>query len=204
MINDLYIFGEGGLGRELFEDISKNDSFLKDFNLKGYVVDENIKNPLYTSTLEIVSNSSSILIAIGDQHTRKMVYSKLLKLGFTKFPNYFSPHAIISSKVNLGIGNLILAHTVLSVDINLGNFNIINIGCTIGHDVEIGNFVTISPQVAISGNCLVKDESFLGTSSTLLPKVVIEENVTVGAGSVVLRKCEKNCTYFGVPAMKIG
>jgi sugar O-acyltransferase (sialic acid O-acetyltransferase NeuD family) len=203
-MNELYIFGEGGLGREVFDDISNNSSSIKAFKLNGYVIDEGEPKLSLTKKINEISPSSSILIAIGDSKKRKLIYERLIKLGFTKFPNYVSKDAKLSMSVSLGKGNIVLGGTILTVDIQLGDFNLINIACTVGHDVLIQDFVTLSPRVSISGDCKVQSLSFLGTGATLLPKVTIEENVIVGAGSVVLKKCEKNCTYVGVPAMKIG
>ena len=39
----------------------------------------------------------------------------------------------------------------------------------------------------------------IGSNSTILP-VTIEENVTIGAGSVVTKNCKKNKKYLGNPA----
>jgi len=199
----LYIFGAGGLGRELFFDINANKYFKKKYKLAGFVVDNSNEVINNVFNLNNIVKNSAILIALGDQNQRHTVYEKLKKLGFNNFPNYISNNVIKTSQLNLGIGNIILAGTILTVDIQLGNFNLINIGCTVGHDVVLKDFITMSPKVSISGNCLINSYSFLGTSSTLLPKVIIDENVTVGAGSVVLKRCLSNGTYFGVPAMRM-
>ena len=39
----------------------------------------------------------------------------------------------------------------------------------------------------------------IGSNSTILP-VIIEQNVVVGAGSVVTKNCEKKKVYSGNPA----
>ena len=40
----------------------------------------------------------------------------------------------------------------------------------------------------------------LHTSSFVLPSGIVEDNSTVGAGSVVLRRVKEGSTVFGVPA----
>ncbi len=199
----LYIFGAGGLGRELFFEVNSNELFKKQYKILGFVVDNSNEVKNKTFHLDNIDKNSAILIALGDQNQRLNIFEKLKNLGFSKFPNYISNSVIKTTKMNLGIGNIILAGTILTVDIQLGNFNIINIGCTVGHDVVLKDFITLSPNVSISGNCLINSHSFLGTSATLLPKVIIEERVTVGAGSVVLKKCLSKGTYVGVPAVRI-
>ena len=203
MKKDLYIFGEGGLGREVFDEVSQNTKFLEEFSLKGFVINNGLPfNPI-TRNINEISNKSSILIAIGDQKQRKFIFEHLTDLGFSSFPNFLSIKSSISSSIKLGKGNIILNGSILTVGIKLGDFNVINVSCTVGHDSNIQDFITISPRVSISGNCTINSLCFLGTASTLLPNVIIGENVTLGAGSVVLKKCEKNKTYVGVPAMKL-
>jgi acetyltransferase-like isoleucine patch superfamily enzyme len=41
---------------------------------------------------------------------------------------------------------------------------------------------------------------FIGSSATIIPKIIIGEYVTVGAGSVVIKNIEKNITVVGNPA----
>lgn len=41
------------------------------------------------------------------------------------------------------------------------------------------------------GNCNIRDYSFNGTSTTILPKVNIGENVIIGAGTVVTKDIPK-------------
>jgi sugar O-acyltransferase (sialic acid O-acetyltransferase NeuD family) len=199
----LYIFGAGGLGKELFYDIISNKDFNNKYKVAGFIVDysNEVKDNVFD--LNSVDKNCSVLIALGNQYQRKKIHEKLKNLGFNNFPNYISKNVIMTSKINLGIGNIILAGTILTVDIQFGNFNLINLGCTIGHNVVLKDYITLSSKVSISGNCLIHSNSFLGTSSTLLPKVIIEENVTVGAGSVVLKRCLSKGTYFGVPALRI-
>lgn len=45
---------------------------------------------------------------------------------------------------------------------------------------------------------------FIGYNSIILPGTVIEDNVIIGAGSVVRGKIEENSIYVGNPAKKIG
>lgn len=44
---------------------------------------------------------------------------------------------------------------------------------------------------------------FIGVNTTVLPNTTIEDNVIIGAGSVVKGVCEANSVYAGLPAKKI-
>ena len=71
-----------------------------------------------------------------------------------------------------------------------------------GHDVEIGNYNVMMPGVHLSGAVQVKDCNMLGVDSVVLQRVKIGNNITLGAGSVLMTKPKDNCTYIGVPAKK--
>jgi sugar O-acyltransferase (sialic acid O-acetyltransferase NeuD family) len=199
----LYIFGEGGLGREVYADFSKNKKYLKKYSIEGFVVDHYDFNNLNTRHINQISKDSSLLIAIGDPHKRKEVFKKLVAIGFTDFPNYISSSVEIDSSIQIGIGNIILKGSVFSVDIKISDFNVINKLCSIGHDVLITNFCTFSPNVSISGNCRISNLCFFGISSTVLSNVFINNKTIIGAGTVVLKDTLANSTYVGVPAKKI-
>ena len=92
--------------------------------------------------------------------------------------------------------------------------------------IEIGKGVTISFNVtllvhdysivhaarAISGGVKsiiyqpikIGDNSFIGANVTILPGTIIENNVIIGAGSVVKGICLQNGIYAGNPARRIG
>ncbi len=198
-----YIFGEGGLGKEVYADYSNNVNYKSKYLLKGFVVDHyNFKYP-NTNHIDDIPKDSSIIIAIGDQIIRKKIHKKLIKMGFKDFPNYISSSVELNEFIQLGIGNILLKGTALSVDLKIGNFNVINKLCSIGHDVTISNFCTISPNVSISGNCKISDSCFLGISSTIIPSVSVNQNGIIGAGAVVIKNTLKNSTYVGVPAKKL-
>jgi len=199
----LYIFGEGGLGREVYADFSKNKKYLKKYSIEGFVVDHYDFNNLNTRHINRISKDSSLLIAIGDPQKRKDVFKKLVAIGFTDFPNYISSSVEIDSSIQIGIGNIILKGSVFSVDIKISDFNVINKLCSIGHDVLITNFCTFSPNVSISGNCRISNLCFFGISSTVLSNVFINNKTIIGAGTVVLKDTLANSTYVGVPAKKI-
>lgn len=49
----------------------------------------------------------------------------------------------------------------------------------------------------------IKRHAIIGTCSIILPGVIIEEGVSVGAMSMVTKKTEPWSIYFGIPAKKI-
>lgn len=93
--------------------------------------------------------------------------------------------------------------------------------------IEIGNNVTITTGVLLVthdggsrlfrnvipnanrvfgngfGTIIIRDNSFIGTNSIILPGVIIGPNSVVGAGSVVTKNIPPGYVYAGNPAHKI-
>jgi acetyltransferase-like isoleucine patch superfamily enzyme len=54
-----------------------------------------------------------------------------------------------------------------------------------------------------SGKVQIGNNVFIGQNTTILKGTVIEDNVIIGAHSLVNKKCEKNSVYAGCPARRI-
>lgn len=50
---------------------------------------------------------------------------------------------------------------------------------------------------------MIENGCWIGANVTVLPGVTIKSGTIVAAGAVVVRDCEGNCIYGGVPAKKI-
>lgn len=101
------------------------------------------------------------------------------------------------------------------------NFSM-NYGCVIDesfcHLIEIGDNVTLAPRVYILahdastknylgytkiGAVKIEDNVFIGAGSIILPGVHIGRNVIIGAGSVVTKDILENTVVGGNPAREI-
>lgn len=105
-------------------------------------------------------------------------------------------------------GVIIAAGVRFTNNIQVGNFNIFNQGATIAHDVEIGDFVHIAPGGIVSGNVKIGHGSWIGAGAIINQganeqKLYVGENTIIGSGAVVVRPCESNAVYAGVPAKRI-
>lgn len=113
------------------------------------------------------------------------------------------------------------------IDCMLGTFTELQCDVVIGNRVRVQShsficsFVTIEDDVFISHGTkfcndsfsdgiihfsdkdwkpvLVKKNARIGTNSTILPGVIIGENSTIGAGSVVTKSIPDNCVAWGNP-----
>jgi len=80
-------------------------------------------------------------------------------------------------------------------------------GVVIGETAEIGTGCLIYQGVTLGGtgkesgkrHPTLKDNVVIGSGAKILGNIVLESNVRVGAGSVVMRDVPANCTVVGIP-----
>lgn len=204
-MNDIYIIGSSGFGREVAWLIEE----LGEWNIKGFV-DENVNQ--MKGNYKIVGNDDFILgrneityvvVAVANPRIREKIVMKLKENKFVRFPNIIAKNVRICNSVKLGEGNIICSSSLLTVDINMGDFNHVNLSCTIGHDTEISNFVTLYPSVNVSGNVKIHNNVEVGTGAKIIQGKVICNDVIIGAGSVVICDILKSGTYVGIPTKEV-
>lgn len=73
-----------------------------------------------------------------------------------------------------------------------------------GHPVEIGDDVTVGHMVMLHG-CKIGNHVLVGMSSTILDGAVVEDNVLIGAGSLVPpgKRLVSGYLYHGSPVKQI-
>lgn len=99
-----------------------------------------------------------------------------------------------------GRGNYVQEGVILQAGVSMGDNSSIHMASVIGHESEVGNSVFIAHAVSVSGNCTISDGAFIGTNSTILPRLRIGKWAIVGAGSVVTRDVPDYTVVVGNPA----
>lgn len=206
---DIVVFGVGGFGREIIEELSQKNSLTGEYNILGFVDDniavqgQIINGYKVIGTSEILLNRKdevSVLVCVGENSIRKIVVNKLRANENIKFPNFIARNVILNENlVSVGMGNIIYSNSMLSVNIKIGDFNYINSSVSISHDVKIGNFTTISPCATITGSVTINDDSYIGAGTVIRESVTIGENTIIGMGSVVVKDISNNKLAFGNP-----
>lgn len=88
--------------------------------------------------------------------------------------------------------------------IEIGNNVYITSGCQfVTHDGGTLILRQRDPKLEITSPIKIGNNVYIGINSTILPGVVIGDNVIVGAGSIVTKSLESNHVYAGIPAKKI-
>lgn len=201
-MKNIVIVGNGGFAKEVEFLISRINKDEPTWDFLGYIDNNTTGSHIVGDDQYLlnVKEELNVVIAIGNSHVRSRLYSLYRENEYLKFPNVIDPSVIISSKVEMGQGNIICAGTIITVDVTIGHFNIINLDCTIGHDVIIESYVTINPSVNVSGNVHVREETNIGTGSQIIQGKTVGARVVLGAGAVVTSDIEDDCVAVGVPA----
>jgi len=146
----------------------------------------------------------SLALALGVPKTKKQVLEKI-KNARVAHPVLIHPSAILGKKeyVSIGEGLIICAGTILTTNIKIGRHVLLNLSCTVGHQTEIGDFCSFMPTCNISGEVRIGAGNFWGTGAKIINRKSVGNNVTVGAGAVIIDDIPDNVTVVGVPAKVI-
>jgi len=207
MTKRILIVGAGGFGREVYSWITDSREEYTDWEISGFLDDDLEALKEYPCGLSIIStikdyapkNDEFLVMGVGPPKTKRMIVETLEKKG-ASFLSYVHNSVILGNNVTLGKGCVLCPNSVLTCDVSLGDFVTINCFSDAGHDVTIDDFTTLSGHVDITGFAKVGKGVFFGSHATVLPKIRIEDNAVIGAGSVVIRNVKKDTTVFGNPA----
>jgi sugar O-acyltransferase (sialic acid O-acetyltransferase NeuD family) len=208
-MKDIVIIGAGGFGREvawMIEDINKVN---KEWNIVGFVDDNEAIQGTEINGYKVVGNIEwlrnqelSVVNAIGDPIIKKKVMERI-EGSKNFYPVLIHPSVIYSDKVSFGEGSIICAGSIITVNIEIGRHVIVNLDCTIGHDAVLGDYTTILPSVNVSGFVKTEECVNVGTGSAIIQGVTVGKNTVIGAGAVVVKDLPANCTAVGAPAKPI-
>lgn len=144
----------------------------------------------------------SILIAIGDNATRKKFQETVKALGY-ELATAVHPSARVGREVSVGPGTVIMAQVAINPGTAIGEGVIVNTGATIDHDCRIGDFAHISPGAHLAGNVTVGALTQIGIGACAIPGVRIGERTLIGAGAAVVTDIPDEVVAVGVPARVI-
>lgn len=130
---------------------------------------------------------------------------------------YIDPAATVIGDTVIGDNSSVWPSAVIRGDVNIiriGNKTNIQDGSVLhnthvgkysdGSPLIIGDYVTVGHNVILHG-CEIKNFVLIGMGSTVLDNVVIEDEVILGANSLVTESkvLESGYLYMGAPAKKI-
>ena len=212
MSKKLAIFGSSGFAFEVADiaySLGFNDIVLLSNDIDCLGVDGRLDIISESEVSKLVESDYVFAIGIGEPNIRKKIANKYNNLDFL---NLIHPKAVFGhgqlDQVLKQKGNIITDGVVMINNIKIGDFGVYNLNATVGHDCIIGDFVSIMPSVNISGNVILQDEVFIGVGAVVLQgnpenKIKIGQRAIVGASSLVTKSVEDNTIVFGIPARKL-
>lgn len=198
-VKRLVIIGASGHGKVIADIAVKNGYedivFLDD--------DENVKEcagfPVIGKTCEAEAMDGDKIIAIGNSQIRERIQSNLSNVA-----TLIHPAAVVSRRVTIGAGSVVMAGAVINSDAVIGNGCIVNTGSSVDHDCVIGKYSHISVGAHVAGTCVIGEHTWIGAGATVSNNVNICGGSIIGAGAVVSKDIDKMGTYVGVPAKRVG
>ncbi|MDO4469092.1 MAG: acetyltransferase [Bacillota bacterium] len=136
------------------------------------------------------------IIAIGNGRIRENIQKNV------KTVSLIHPNAVISRRVQIGSGTVIMAGAVINSDVVIGEGCIINTCASVDHDCKLGDFSHISVGAHVAGTCEVGDRTWIGAGAVVNNNVKICEDCMIGSGAVVVKNINDKGTYIGVPAVR--
>jgi len=210
-MNRIGIFGTSGMAREAgdiawelgYEPVyvARDQAELEAWSFPGQVILESeVERHL----------DMGYVIGIGDNGIRQRVAQRYADR--LRFASLIHPSATFGKGqrelVEARRGVIVCAGVRFTSNIQVGDFCIFNLNATISHDVVIDDYVYVAPGAHITGNVHVGARSWIGTGAAINQgndnfKRRIGADTTIGSGAVVVKDCDANAVYAGVPARRI-
>lgn len=213
MMKDLYLIGAGGFSTEILHLVELIQKESKRWN-RIFFIDDNeeihhteVRGIQVLGGLDAVQNIGhevDVAITINNVDTRNSIVKALRKNPGIRFPNLFSPYAIIDHDyLEIGEGNIIMHYVILSTHLEIGDFNIFNSYAGIGHDCKIGNLNSFGPRVAVSGAVTIGEMNDFGVNATVLQNKRIGNHNNIWMNTSIMKNIKDHSTYFGIPGKKV-
>lgn len=142
-----------------------------------------------------------VIVAIGNASIRKKMHKQV---GEYRLTTLIHPQSVISRRVTIGKGTVVMAGAIINSDTNIGEGCIINTGASVDHDCNIGDFVHVSVGAHVAGTVTIGDGTWIGAGTTVSNNIVICSECMIGCGAVVVSNISESGTYVGSPVRKIG
>lgn len=140
---------------------------------------------------------NDIFVAIGNAEIRQRLMDELNE---KNMPILIHPSAVISRRVQIGRGSVIMAGAVINSDVQVGKGCIVNTASSVDHDCTIGDYVHIAVGAHLCGKVSIGNMTWIGAGTTVSNNIQITGGCMIGAGATVINDILKRGTYVGVPA----
>ena len=205
-MDNIIIIGAGAFGHELADFVTES---IENGKLKGSFggfLDDNLtrydhREWRFLGGLDSYSPKSNdrFLISVGTPASREMLLQRVLAKQGTLM-TFVHPLANVSKYATIMSGSIIGPYATISYDAKIGQNVMLNSYAAVGHHSIVGDNTVICPKCLVAGECNIGRSVFIGSSVTIVPKIVVGEGAKLAAGSVVFRNVRANMLAAGNPA----
>jgi UDP-N-acetylbacillosamine N-acetyltransferase len=172
-----------------------------------FVVDHRIYGkPVYVGLdyLKKIKREGIKKVAVfeDDKDTRHFIFSSLKNTGI-EILSFIHPSVFLGGKNDFGTGVIIFPNCYIGYKSDIGEGTVIQSGCTIEHHNRVGAFTHINPSLTTGGFTRIGDFVEISMSVDIINRINVENGAKIGAGSLVLKDCEKDTLYYGRPAKPV-
>lgn len=205
-MKDIIIIGAGHLGLDVYSLIQSINAEKPTWRIKGFLNDFPVDLSKYQIQEKVIgtikdwipSKDDHYALAIGSPQGKENVATLLENKG-AHFETLISPHAVVNKTAVIGEGSLVLSTSKIGPCVKIGRFVCIG-DTTISLNSSIGDYSNTASYTNIYRDITIGKRVQIWSHAVILNSV--EDDATIGAGSVVVGKVKKGTKVFGNPAKK--
>lgn len=194
-LKKLVIIGASGHGKVIADIAVKNGYEEIVFLDDNESLTECAGFPVVGKTRDASELYGDKIVAIGNAKIRERIQENLENI-----VTLIHPNAVVSRRVIIGKGTVIMAGAVINSDAVIGAGCIINTGSSVDHDCRIDDYTHVSVGAHIAGTVEIGRRTWVGAGAIISNNINICNDCMIGAGSVVIKDIKVSGTYVGVPA----
>ncbi|MDM8177227.1 acetyltransferase [Olivibacter sp. LS-1] len=197
-MQEVYLIGASGHAKVIAEVLLEDDKYIKGIFEKNEAIlrlwDYRVLPQPEAGTWP---RDAPYVIAVGSNRIRKYVAETFQnELTFSKA---IHPRSIISNRVSIGEGTVVMAGVTINTETLVGKHVILNTNCSVDHECVLADYVHISPGVSLAGDVQVGEGTHIGIGASVIQGVRIGKWCTIGAGAVVIRDVPDYAVVVGSP-----
>ncbi len=198
----LFIYGAGGLGREVLELSRQTGNYSEISFLDDYCTLPTV-NGATVHTLEALMRqglpaNSRAVVATGEPQLLRKLIADLEKNGIS-LESVVHPSVYVPDSTQVQPGVIVQDRVFLAPNVKIGKGSCIYYSTALGHDVAIGAYSHISMGCMIAGNVTIGTGTYIGAGTVIRNQVTIGKNCIIGMGSLVTKDIPDNVVAYGSP-----
>ena len=203
------IYGAGGFGREGLPLVGGGTGSGLESDVV-FVDDSGAGGPLnghpvitFDELCRAEHRDRLVALAVAAGRLRRDLAARCREAGVA-FARITAASATVDPTSELGEGAIVCAHALISCNTRIGAHFHCNFYSYVAHDCVVGDFVTFAPRVSCSGNVVIEDDVYVGTGAVIIEgtpdkPLVIGRGAVIGMGALVMRDVPPGSTVLGAP-----